>query len=715
VNLKERLTSTENLLRSIRGGEVSPSRAPGGAEPESTVSKGSIWTRRISLGDVFTSLAPRSGKNAPPTSSSAGNAGNAAAPQAAPANQPTIEIPAAASAAPSPAPAALPFWKRPIGFRRNGKAITIGVSVSGPSLCISALRTSSGTILAARCFPMLPGQAPGEKDFPAFLRASFATLGLADASADIWAVLRSPDLDLNVLSVPKLSGGKLDAAVFWTLQKEKKFAESEYVLDYLVLGPTAETKEAKLDVLTCLARRADVERLQGAFRAAGCPLAGITAIPCAFLTLYRHRGAPTGHTLAANIHVEPDFSAIGLYTKDRLLFSRFIRSGGGSMADTLVDHFQELAKPRPAALDDLELPLPGAELPEYPTDQPPAVEPLNAAQAQALLRHVLLGAPKPDFATPAHLLSPTEMIDIIAPAIERLARQVERTLDYFASSQQARCDALHLSGDIFGSGAIAQALAGQLGFTPVIFDATQIVGGGELAVPADRMSLAPALAAALSQPGRGVNLIANYKTRTAQEAKNAVTSRLLLGLAGMLVCIGAAGFLMERTVAAKRAELSQIRGSMTALGPALDETSIQATVNLFKTHQSALREASTRLLAPAALAEIGQRIPENVRLLTFTAEYPAPDAAPAGAPPAPGQPPAPPAAGQKAAPKTNGVVSIEGVVTGDRAEFDAGLSRFILALQASPMFSMPVVNESGLKELGDGGQVLYFSMRLGVK
>jgi Tfp pilus assembly PilM family ATPase len=711
VNLKDRLTSTENLLRSIRGGEVSASRAQGGTEPESASSRGSIWTRRISLGDVFSGLAPRAGKNP----SAASPAANAAAPQAAPANPPAAETPAAASAAPSPKPAAVPFWKRPISFRRNGKGVNIGISVSGPSLCITALRTASGVLLAARCFPMLPSQAPGEKDFPGFLRACLAALGLTDASADVWAVLRSADLDLNVLSVPKLSGGKLDAAVYWTLQKEKKFAESEYVLDYLVLGPTAEAKEHKLDVLTCLARRADVERLQDAFRSAGHPLAGITSIPSAFLGLYRHRGAPAGHALAANIHVEPDFSAIGLYTKDRLLFSRFIRSGGGSMADTLVDHFQELAKPRPAALDDLELPLPGAEAPESPADQPPAVEPLDAEQAQALLRHVLLGAPKPDFATPAHLMSPTEMIDIIAPAIERLARQVERTLDYYASSQQARCDALHLSGDIFGSGAIAQALAGQLGFTPVLFDATQIVGGGQLAAQADRMSLAPALAAALSQPERGINLIANYKTRTSQAAKSAVTSRLLLGLAGLLVCIGGAGFLMERAVATKRAELSQIRSSMAALGPALDETSIQATVNLFKTHQSALREASTRLLAPAALVEIGQRIPENVRLLTFTAEYPTPDVAPAGAPPAPGQPAAPPAAGQKAAPKTSGVVSIEGVVTGDRAEFDAGLSRFILALQASPMFSMPVVNESGLKELGDGGQVLYFSMRLGVK
>lgn len=725
VNLKERLTSTENLLRSIRSGEAFTPQGSEGLEPAKTASQGSIWTRRISLGDVFTGLTRRSGGGKTPAASSppaSSPAASIAAPQAAPAPQPSAETPAAASAAPSPKPAATPFWDRQIGFRHTGKALSIGISTSGHSLCIAVVRNPSGVISCARRFPMEPSQAPGEKGFAALLRSSLSAMGHADANADVWAILRSPDLDLNVLSVPKLSGGKLDAAVYWTLQKEKKFAEAEYILDYLPLGPTADSKDAKLDVLTCLARRADVDRLRTSFREAGYPLTGITAIPNAFLGLYRLRGAPAGFGLAANIHVEPDFSAIGLYTKDRLLFSRFIRSGGVSMAETLVEHFQELAKPRTPDLDELELPLPGATAPAPPPQDHAAVEPLDAEQAQALLRHVLLGAPKPDFASPAHLMSPLEMIDIVAPAIERLSRQVERTLDYFASSQQSRCDALHLSGDIFGSEAIAQALAGQLGFPPVVFDPTHIMSGGELVVPHDRMVMAPALAAALSQPGKGINLIANYKVRTAQEAKRAVTSRLVMGLAACMVLIGCAGFVMERSVAAKRQALAQIKSQIAAMGPALDDKTLQATANLFKQRQDSLREASARLLAPAALAEIAQCAPERVRLLTFAADYPATETGKAnqpalpGQPPAPGQPqPAPSAqAGQKAGP-TNGVITIEGVVMGDRAEFDANLSRFILALQASPMFFMPVVNESGLKELGNGGQVLYFSMHLGVK
>jgi len=710
VNLKERLTSTENLLRSIRSGGALTSHAQDEIKP---ASQDSFWTRRISLGDVFTGLTRRSGAAAPPAPPAAPAAG---------ATQPassllSTEPPGEACATPQPAPT--PFWARPIGLRRKGKPLSIGISTCGPSLCIVVVRNPSGVISAARRFPMAPGQAPGEKGFAALLRASLSAMGHADANAEVWAVLRSPDLDLNVLSVPRLSGAKLDMAVYWTLQKEKKFAEAEYILDYVPLGPTADSKDARLDVLTCLARRADVERLRTCFREACCPLTGITAIPNAFLNLYRQRNAPTGFALAANIHVEPDFSAIGLYTKDRLLFSRFIRSGGGSMAETLVDHFQELAKPHAPEFDDFELPLPGADAPFPAQEAQEAVAPLDSEQAQALLRHVLLGAPKPDFASPAHLLSPLEMIDIIAPAIERLSRQVERTLDYFASSQQTRCDVLHLSGDIFGSTAITQALAGQLGFPHQAFDAMSIAnGGGELVVQHDRMTLAPALAAALSQPGKGINLIANYKVRTAQEAKRAVTSRLLLGLAALMVVIGCAGFLMERTVAGKRQELAQVKASIAVMGPALDDASLQAAANLFKLRQDSLREASARLLAPAALAELSRCIPENVRLLTFAADYPPPVAANPGAPQAPGQPKTPqataPPAGQKPAP-TNGVIAIEGVVIGERAEFDANLSRFILALQASPMFFMPVVNESGLKELGNGGQVLYFSMHLGVK
>jgi len=698
VNLKQRLTSTENLLRSIRSGEVLSSPDSSETKPLQAAGQGSIWTRRISLREAFGALARR-GKSAQPAPSTPATA------------QPDAK---ACTLAPKP------FWTRQLRFRRSGKSHSIGVSTSGPFLCLAVVRASTGAIVAARRFPMAPEQAPGEAGFPALLRASMAALGSAGTNADIWAVLRSSDLDLNVLAVPRLSGARLDAAVYWTLQKEKKFAEAEYVLDYLPMGPTAESKEPRLDVLTCLARRADVERLRGAFRDAGYPLTGITAIPNALLALYRQPGAPKGYTLAANIHVEPDFSAIGLYTQERLVFSRFIRSGAGSMAETLLDYYNELAKPRSVPSMDLELPLPEPAQAEEANAAPAsgeALAPLDATQAQTLLHHVLAGAPKPDFATPAHLLSPQQMLSIIAPAIERLARQVERTLEYYASSQQARCDALHLSGEIFASPAIGQALAAQLGFTPLIFDATALVCSGQDLIPAsERMGMTPALAAALSPADKGINLLSNYKVRTAQDAKRRVTSGIVLGLAGLMLLIGGAGFVLEHANTVKRKELEGLKARLAVMGPEANEDILKASLSQYVQRQNGLRQAAARLLAPAAMAEIARRAPENVKILSLTAEYPAQEAAKPGSPPLPGQPKAPAQPqGQKETSGDHGVIVLEGVVTGDKVGFDSSLSRFILDMQSSPLFAMPMVNETGLKELGTGGQVLYFVMRVGVK
>jgi Tfp pilus assembly PilM family ATPase/Tfp pilus assembly protein PilN len=724
VNLKQRLSSTENLLRAIRSGESY-------ATPQQPEGKGSIWTRKISIGDLFRKHAVKDSAAPPPPLASPAAAPTGKRPDQPPTPAQNPAHTAAATAALSgrqkpsqdqllkdldaaaarpPAAKKPPFWQRQIRFGARGKALRLGVSTSGPYLCLALVRAAGGALLAARRFSMAEDQAPGEKGFAEFLRASVRALGPQAMDAEVWAVLRSSDLDLNVLAVPKLSGSRLDTGVYWTLQKEKKFVEAEYVLDYLVLGPNKDAKEPRLDVLTCLARRADVDRLRDAFKEAGLPLTGITAIPNAFLNLYRLPGAPRGHALAANIHVEPDFSAIGLYTQDRLVFSRFIRSGAGSMADALADHFQELSRPRPVGGGDLELPLPG-ELPAASAATSPIVQPLDPDQALELLRHVLLGAPKPNFAQPAHLLSPEKMLEVVSPAIERLARQVERTLDYYATSQQARCDAMHLSGDIFTSPVLAQELGSQLGYTPQRFDAVEIcpAGGANVATD-DRMVLGPAVAAALSQTDRGINLLSTYKTRTAEEAKRKATQGLLLGLAALFMVIGACGLFLEHANKGRRAALAAEKAKLAALGPMPDENTLMTRLTMFKIQQDGLRQVSKRFEMPVILSELAQRIPENVHLLSIAATLeptPAKDAQ--GKP----KPPAPAKAGADAQPTET--VSIEGIVTGDKGQFDATLARFVIELEASPLFTLPKVSQTEMRELDSEGQALYFVLSLGVK
>lgn len=676
MNLKERLSSTENLLRSIRSGEAFAS------------------LRRPK--DKKAKTVPKTAPGAAP-----GN-GTTPAPADMPASGPNSQ--------PAPVkvvlPAKKPFWNRQLSFGAATKSAVLGVSMTSGRLSMAIV--SGGTIQFSTRFPFGPDQAFGDKGFPAFLRTCLESVRDKASNARIWAVLRSQDLDLNVLTVPKLSGAKLDAAVYWSLQKEKKFAESEYAMDYQVLGPAKDSKDPRLDVLTCLARRVDVDRLRDAFREAGWPLEGITTLPSAMQALYRLPGGPKGFKLAANIHVEEDASTIGLYTDGNLRFSRFIRSGTDSMAEAVFVHFQDLSKPKPTSTVELELPLPGAaKAAGAPAPGGAAVlAPLDALQAKGLLRHVLLGGPVPKGVTPAHVLSESQILEAIAPAIDRLAKQVERTLEYYATASQQRCDVLHLSGRIFRNPQALEALAAQLGYPHQAFDSTTMLPSRPDAVsPIDCMALAPALAASLSQPDKGINLLRNYKQRAAELAKQRISRALLLGLAVGLLLIGAAGYAIERHAAGHRQELAQAKRQLAAMGPVIDEGTLTRSVAQFAMRQESLRTAAARFTAPIVLAELSRRAPANLRFLNLTIDMGVPPAAPA-APPPPGKP--------KAA-QPSDMVTLEGIVLGDKADLEPTLSRFVIELQASPLFSMPVVHQTSLKELGKEGQVLHFVMHMGVQ
>lgn len=679
MDLKERLTSTENLLRSIRGGEAFRPRTGGGQKPR--------------------------------------------AQQASRAK----------------------FWNMPLRLARVGGGLVVGVSMSSAHLTVVAVRKSDESIEGALRLPYGPDQSPGEAGFPAFLRAAVErVLGKGPEGVEIWAVLRSPDVDLSVLSVPKLSGEKLDAAVYWTLQKDKKFSDDEYALDYLVMGPTITTEAkgeskaeagkdkgeqgkketgARLDVLTCLARKSDVDALAASFRQAGLPLTGVTLTPAALLGLYRLPGAPGPFSLAANIHVENDFTAIGLYTSDRLVFSRYIRSGAKGMADDLVEHFRALSKPDLSEMHDidLELPLPGTTggadgPPSVPLPAPP--QELDHAQAAALIRHVLMGGPEPEGLAPEHRLERVQVMHIVSPALERLSRQVERTLEYYASSHNMRCDALHFSGSVFASDDVLQFLAGQLGLTPTLFDASAILRRGQEHVEQElRMSVCPALAATLCDADKGINMVANYKRRAALARKQLGSRILLVGLAALMLVIAGVGLFLELGNRAKRQDLERAKRELAALGPVIEDSALQAAVAQFQLRQAALRSASGRLASSAVLAEMSRRTPENVKLMSLSLDMTAPPTPPGQAGGQAGGQPAPAAGGkpgQPAAPQRVAVLTLEGIVTGDKGSFDTRLAQFVMELQSSPLLSQPVVHQTGLRDLPGEGQVLFFVLHTGV-
>lgn len=211
-----------------------------------------------------------------------------------------------------------------------------------------------------------------------------------------------------------MSARRVEEGAYWKLQKEQKFSDAEQVLALRVQGQVSDKGVDKIEVLACLARREEVETQRRIFAEAGITLAGITAIPGAHQNVLR--GAPSAGAgeVAATLHMDAGFSCITISSGGKLLFCRTIKSGANSMAEALLEHLGGAVE----------------------------VQTLDLAAARRLLAVKLLGLPEAE-GKPGADLDPETVFQIVEPAMDRLARQAERTLDYFFANFGKRLERLY--------------------------------------------------------------------------------------------------------------------------------------------------------------------------------------------------------------------------------------------------------------------------------
>jgi len=103
------------------------------------------------------------------------------------------------------------------------------------------------------------------------------------------------------------------------------------------------------------------------------------------------------------------------------------------------------------------------------------------------------------------------------------------------------------------------------------------------------------------------------------------------------------------------------------------------------------KEYGRKYLVIAALSEIAELTPTNIRLLNISAQLEAP-----------------PGAEEKIPEKT---IVIGGIILGDRMALESILAGYLIALKGSPIFDQPVISE---KTLGvfNNNEVLQFTTHL---
>lgn len=564
--------------------------------------------------------------------------------------------------------------------RLRGVRNAVGVDIREDSLDV--VRLAGGKLSAFERLPLDAGSGPGKPGFIPVLRDTLKRHCGLGRKAEIWALFHSGEFDIGPTLIPKVPARKINETVFWTLQKEKKFEDKDSILDFRVLGPMRESGVPKIEVLTCLASRPEVERLKALFAEAGFGLTGIVTIPEAVQNVYRSGLVACTMGLCANIHVDASFSCITIHTSDKILFSRTFKSGTNSMAEALIE--------------SLSATHPGIQL----------------DQAHKILFSCLFGQPL-DECFRDIAISEGEAFEVIGAALERLVRQVERTLDFYATKHNARCDVLHLSGEVFAGGRIREYLSSQLGIQGEMFDPLGTVQNEHADSDLhERIRATLPLAAAMSESSQTLNLAFTYKER-GRARKEATLSDMVAAAAILLALALSVAFLAEKVVARqKRDTLTRLEQKVAQYSPLVDEQKLVALAGEVIKTQNEIKAFGKRYETLAVLSEVAALTPENVRLLNLSMDFgrsspPAQDKAQ----PAPAPPQAP---GKKPEGPVSRVVVLDGIVLGQSAELERTLTRFVINLEGSPLFKTPEIRNSQVQDFVPEGKVLHFVLQVGL-
>lgn len=560
------------------------------------------------------------------------------------------------------------------GLRRGA---VLGVDLREDSLALVKMsRGDSPRVLDAARMPYPPGLTPDSPDFPQFLGGCLSRMNGGLAQAEIWALIRGSDFDLIPVLIPKVPPRRVEESAYWKLQKERKFSDEDSVLDLRVQGPVSDKGVDKIEVLACLARREDVDAVARLFSRAGVQLAGMTAIPGVQLNALR-RSTDASDGIAAILHMDAGFSCITISEGRKLLFCRTIKSGANSMAEALMESMTDAVQ----------------------------VQSLDLAAARRLVSAKLLGQECADASSGT---DPEAVFQVVEPALGRLARQVERTLDYFFANFGQRVDRLVFSGELFACAQVRNFMAGQLGLREETFD--PLLHRGDLArwglaEEPDRLDMALAGALAMSDDAFTLNLHRNYRGRAEARRRARLNDMVAAAAALLIVLVGGLYFVEQAQVRGREAELRRMEQTLARFQPPLEAPALLKLAGEVGVLRRDLKDAGERLETLAVLAELSTILPPNVKVLNLTLDF-----GKAAAPAPAGQP----AQGAAAKSASTRLMVVDAMILGDPGEFDTTLSRFLIELDASPLFGAPVIHSNSVQDFVPEGKVMHVVLHIGL-
>ena len=565
------------------------------------------------------------------------------------------------------------------------KSSTVGIDISHDYLrLVRVAEKGRGNwqILDRRRLAVPPNTPVDTPEFAAFLKSALGSVCGSPKHSRLWVLASMAHIEINSISIPKVANKQLGNVVYWTVKKASPFDEKEMILDFEVQGEVIEQGAPKLAAMAYTAPRQEIEDLKNLFSRIGWPLTGITIAPFSLQNLFRTQWVPAFDMTVASLSIENDLSRIDIYTGGNLVMTRVIKAGLNSMIDALVERFSEMKTS-------------------------PDAPPLTLEQGRKIIQGLASDTPLRRETDVGFGLGKEAVFKTIEPALERLARQVERTFEHFKTTKPGGLiDRIFVSGAMNISQSIVDYMGAQLGTASATLDplideeSTACPDVDDLHCVPERIAFGPALSLALSDNERTPNLLLTYKDKEREVSIQRINRAVFaVFIASVLICFAIFTY-QNHDINKKKESIAGLRAQLAQAGPPVDRDQILGLVAKVKQKSALSRIYTDRYLGLALIGELAAQTPAHIRFTDLKISL---------GPPPSGD------AEKKEAPKGRGEeITLEGLILGERQMFETSLAAFTMALEASPLFKQVTIQKNSVEPYLKG-ETLHFILNMKVE
>lgn len=566
-----------------------------------------------------------------------------------------------------------PAKKSAISFAGNlfdKKNFVVGVDVGKDFICLVKTHKGNNAFLDHKIIKFSPDLSTDSAEFKSLLKSSLVPFCGAVNRCEIWTKISAGEVNVYFLKVPRVPKNQMDNVVYWTAKKEGFLDESRLIFDFEIQEQIPEEDKAKQSVMVYTAPKVEVEKIRALFSDIGVPLSGITTVPFAMQNLFRSGWMPASEEIFASLFIGENYSRIDVYDKENLVMTRGIKTGSSSsMAEAIVSSVME----KTGGLR------------------------LEKDEAKKILFSITPESEKLKTADGKKEFKKEEILEMISPVWERLARQVDLTLKT-SSIGSKRVEKIYVLSAVSMDKSILNYMSNQLGTVTEFFDPfkQQKVSAAEQALSAfERILLSPALGLSLSCNSYTPNLVFTYVEKNKEQASQKF-SKIALGsfVAALVICFGVLAYQGLRYKELVR-QGEKFKKELALFNPLLTQETVLKASEDVKQQRSLARQYVQRYLFLATLGEISHITPQNIRLLNCKLTRG-------------GVMPSTDASGQSKQEVADNIL-IEGLVFGERNALDSLLGQYVVTLGNSPIFGNVNIQKQEIVKFNNN-DVMHFTL-----